>query len=319
MDIQKAIEILEIKDEISKINMSYLKKKYHKLALQHHPDKNPNNEESTIKFQQINAAYESLGDSQKRQEYDAQLNGFGHGIPQEFQDMNNIFNMMFGGMHPGMQASMNMGGGGPGIRIFHSGGGAGMGFPPGMAGNPFPQFQKPHPIVKNVAISFEQAYSGCTITFDIEKWRMVGGNKVSEQETIFLNIPQGIDEGEIIVMQNRGNVINDVCKGDIKIILKIEGNPGFYRAGLDLIFKKTISLKEALCGFKFEIKHPNGKILCMDNIKNNTIVKPNFKKLLPDLGMKRNGQTGNLIIDFEIEFPDSLTPDQLTILSDVLL
>jgi hypothetical protein len=37
-----------------------LKKKYHKLALQHHPDKNPNNEESTMKFQQINAAYELL-------------------------------------------------------------------------------------------------------------------------------------------------------------------------------------------------------------------------------------------------------------------
>jgi hypothetical protein len=57
MDLQKALDILEIKNDIYSLNMSNLKKKYHKLALKYHPDKNPNNEESTKKFQQLNDAY----------------------------------------------------------------------------------------------------------------------------------------------------------------------------------------------------------------------------------------------------------------------
>ena len=60
MNLERAVEVLEIKNEVGKINMSYLKKKYHKLALQFHPDKNPSSEEATYKFQQINEAYELL-------------------------------------------------------------------------------------------------------------------------------------------------------------------------------------------------------------------------------------------------------------------
>jgi len=57
MDLQKALDILEIKNDLSAINTTNLKKKYHKLALKYHPDKNPDNEESTKKFQQLNEAY----------------------------------------------------------------------------------------------------------------------------------------------------------------------------------------------------------------------------------------------------------------------
>jgi len=92
MDIQKAIEILEIKDEISKINMSYLKKKYHKLALQHHPDKNPNNEESTIKFQQINAAYELLQREISNELPDVDTNDRQGSIPiPDYTELVNLF------------------------------------------------------------------------------------------------------------------------------------------------------------------------------------------------------------------------------------
>uniref|UniRef100_A0A6C0ERP7 J domain-containing protein n=1 Tax=viral metagenome TaxID=1070528 RepID=A0A6C0ERP7_9ZZZZ len=63
MDYKLAFKILEI--EISDvdykdISLEYLKKKYHKLALQNHPDKNGNTTESTEKFKQINEAYEYL-------------------------------------------------------------------------------------------------------------------------------------------------------------------------------------------------------------------------------------------------------------------
>lgn len=63
MNYKDAFEILEIDvNEIgyNNINLKYLKKKYHKLALQNHPDKNGNTEESTEKFKQIGAAYNFL-------------------------------------------------------------------------------------------------------------------------------------------------------------------------------------------------------------------------------------------------------------------
>ena len=63
MDYYKALEILEIdisKTTIKDISIKNLKKKYHKLALQHHPDKNENTIESNEKFRQIQEAYEYL-------------------------------------------------------------------------------------------------------------------------------------------------------------------------------------------------------------------------------------------------------------------
>jgi len=61
MDIKVALDILEIEqNEINYITLEYLKKRYHKLALQFHPDKNGNTIESKEKFQQTNEAYHLL-------------------------------------------------------------------------------------------------------------------------------------------------------------------------------------------------------------------------------------------------------------------
>ena len=63
MDYKKAFEILEIdtiNTNYSDITIDLIKKKYHKLALQNHPDKNGNTHESNEKFKQINEAYNYL-------------------------------------------------------------------------------------------------------------------------------------------------------------------------------------------------------------------------------------------------------------------
>jgi hypothetical protein len=59
MDIQRATEILEL-ELIQIVNKPFVKKQYHRLALQYHPDKNDNSPESTEKFKQINEAYNYL-------------------------------------------------------------------------------------------------------------------------------------------------------------------------------------------------------------------------------------------------------------------
>jgi curved DNA-binding protein CbpA len=59
MNLKEALDVLEI-DNISNLTLDSLKKKYHKLALQNHPDKNGNTLESTQHFQRIQEAYELL-------------------------------------------------------------------------------------------------------------------------------------------------------------------------------------------------------------------------------------------------------------------
>ena len=91
-----------------------------------------------------------------------------------------------------------------------------------------------------------------------------------------------------------------------------------YLEGLEWVFHKKISLKEALCGFVFEIEHLSGKRLALNNINNPTVIKPNFKKMVHGMGMTRDNSTGNMIIEFEIEFPESFTDEQLAGLHGIL-
>jgi len=74
-----------------------IKKAFRKLASQHHPDKGGD----TAKFQEIQAAYDTLGDADKRAAYDnpaPQFGGFGQG--GQFGNMHDIFSQMFGGASP---------------------------------------------------------------------------------------------------------------------------------------------------------------------------------------------------------------------------
>ena len=312
-------EILGISEDATEKD---IKKAYRTLSLKYHPDRNPENPESQLKFQQINEANETLSDPAARQQYDMQRKGgggmqFASNMGGDFDDINNIFSMMFGGMGGMNMGGMNMGGGrhmgGPGIHIFNSNGG---GF--GGHSHIFQQLQKPPPIVKNIQITMEQSFHGANIPVQIERNIVINGVNSVEVETIYLTIPPGIDENEIVILRDKGNILNEHIKGDLKICIQTINNTPFRRQGLDLIYCKTVSLKEALCGFSFELKHLNGTKMCLNNTTNNTIIRPNFKKVIPELGMIREQSKGNLIIDFTIEFPEQLTPEQIEKLVEIL-
>jgi hypothetical protein len=211
---------------------------------------------------------------------------------------------------------------------------------PGMGGMPFPMgrmpqggihifrngsmpvnfedaLQKPSPIIKNITIDISLVLTGTTMPIEIERWIIEYGNKVFEKETVYLDIPKGIDDNEIIILREKGNVANERCKGDIKIFIKVENNTDFIRNGLDLKIEKTISLKESLCGFSFELKYINGKTYTLNNNKGN-IIPPEYVKVIPNMGLTREGKTGNLLIVFHIEFPNVLSDEKISKLLETL-
>lgn len=312
-----------------------IKKAYRKMSLQYHPDRN-SDEDAKGKFQEISSAYETLSRPEKREEYDNQGQHHGHpfGHPgmqhpgqEGFGDINHVFNMMFGG--GGMPGGMNMGGGFPGmggmhmggmpgVRIFH--GGHPMGGGPGIFFHQHQQqMQKPPPIIRNIEITLEQCYQGMNVPLDIERWVMSEGNiRNIESETIYIQVPAGIHESEFIIIRDRGNVVNDELKGDIKVGVQIKNETPFQRHGMDLSFKKTLTLKEALCGFSIEIQHLNGKTLYINNSTNITVIQSNYKKVVPQMGMVKDGNRGNLIIEFDVEFPVTLTKEQIEALKGIL-
>ena len=169
-------------------------------------------------------------------------------------------------------------------------------------------------------MSLEQSYTGSSFSFEIERWRIQDNVKVNERETVYINIPKGIDNGDFIMLNDLGN-INGNLKGDIKIGVNVNtDNSIFHRQGLDLIYNKTLTLKESLCGFSFEILHLNEKKLFFENITNPSIIKPNTKRIIPNMGLTREnvGNIGNLIIEFDIEYPDTLTTEQINGLKTIL-
>ena len=177
--------------------------------------------------------------------------------------------------------------------------------------------QKPTPIIKTITISLTQAFSGLTYPLQIERWIMRNNIKKIEKEKIYVKIKKGMDSGEIIIIKNKGNVINETLKGDIKLFIKVENKSFFKREGINLKFKKAITLKEALIGFTFEIKHMNGKTYTINNDSGN-IIPSNYIKEIPNLGMTREDITGKLIIEFDIIFPETLKKDQIEKLKEIL-
>jgi len=311
-----------------------LKKAYRKMSMIHHPDKNGNTDESKQKFQELNNAYELLSDANKRRTYDMmRKGGVGGGVGGG--GMPNVFHFGGGGgVPPGIPEELlhmlfgsAAGGHGPGMgpkvvfQTFHNGRMNG-GFthqahsqqqqqqqqqqaPPNVR-----VYQVPDTIVKTVSLTLEQCYNGCSIPIEID--RQVPDNDIIkiERETIHAQIPKGILQGDTIILNDCGHMNEVGMKGDVRIVINVLQHALFKVEHLDLTIEKTIPLKAALCGFDFEITHLNGRIFKLAN-KPGNVIKPGNIKTIPGLGLEKGGESGVLKIKFNVEFPDTLTPEQI--------
>ncbi|HMO42608.1 MAG TPA: DnaJ domain-containing protein, partial [Phenylobacterium sp.] len=192
-----------------------IRKAFRKLAKQHHPDANPGDAAAEEKFKRVSAAFDILGDADKRRKFDAgeidadgheTMRGFGAGwSPGGFQggrgqtraetfdgvDLGDILGEMFGGR----------GGRGPG-----AGGGFGGGFAPRGAD-----------VRAKLEIDLEEAIAG-------------GKKRIafSDGRTIDVTIPKGAAEGQTLRLKGQGSP-GRAGSGDAFIELVIRPHPIFYR------------------------------------------------------------------------------------------
>jgi DnaJ-class molecular chaperone len=325
IDNKTYYQILDVEQNAS---FEKIKKSYRKLSFLYHPDKNPSKEEE---FKKINEAYEVLSDPQRRQEYDMKIkfSYFGNDIDMEEMDMNfggfmgdilgGMLNSKFNSMNRQNQKNPNAGG----IEIdnlfkmFSN-------IPQTQHANDFENVfmfstpperqntyhQVPEDLRVENEITFEESYFGCCIPIKISREIKNGKKTYSETEKVYLTIPQGVDNDEIISIKDKGNIIDGI-QGDVKVHLKVQPHDKFSRSGMNLIYKKEVSFKESLCGFEFVLEHINDKSMKLSSSRGN-IIQNGDKKILKGLGFNRNDKQGDLIINFKVLHPpQKLTEEQL--------
>ena len=175
---------------------------------------------------------------------------------------------------------------------------------------------KPSAIVSTLHVGMDIVMKGGVLPIRIERWIIEGDEKINETETLYITIPKGVDDHEIIIVPQKGHITSDILIGDVKIFIKVDNQSIFVRSGLDLTMTYEITLKESLCGFTFQLDHLNGKQYTINNF--DTITSPHKCKILSGLGIPRGDVVGDLYLSFSIVFPTSLTDDQKHALSELL-
>lgn len=176
------------------------------------------------------------------------------------------------------------------------------------------------PLVQVFYVTYYQAYKGCVLPIEIQRkiyTSEISTSFTNEIETIYINIPKGIDNNEILFFPEKGDIVGN-NHGELKVTIKLEANNLYKRNGLDLIYIKSLTLKEALCGTVFNIEHFNDKVYKIST--QGHVVSSTNEQRIPDLGFQRMdcSPIGDLVVNFEIEFPEKLSQECINQLLDIL-
>jgi len=243
-----------------------IKQAYKKLAMKNHPDRGGD----TKTFQSISQAYDTLGDEQKRQQYDAQRHGFG-----AFNNQGNPAG--FGPGAPFGDVFSQFG--------FHFGNGFAQ-----------PQTRRNRDLTIRVSITLKQSYTGTQIE---AKFNTPAGRS----QTVVVDVPAGVMSGQTIRYADLGDdSIPQLPRGNLNVNVIVEPDPNWERRGNDLFTTLTISALEAMTGCMKEV-------MCLDGSAMPLKIRPGIRHGAEFASGGRGfrdintGRVGSIIVVLEIDMP----------------
>ena len=318
-----------------------IKKAYRKLALKHHPDKNPGNKEAEKNFKEAAEAYSILSDSQKRSQYDqfghagvgmggSQGGGFGGGVHMNMEDIFSQFGDIFGGspfesiFGGGRQRSSRSKG--SDIRIKLS-----LTFEEIAKG-----IEKKIKIKRSVlseGITFNTC-STCggngqvtqitnTVLGRMQQTsvcpRCSGNGKIvgtrppgvapdgmiKKEKTINIKVPAGVESGNYMTVEGQGNDNIQGMPGDLLVVFEEKNHQYFVRDGENIFIEVTVSYPNAVLGIKIDIPTLDGisTLTIPSGIQSGKLLRMRSK----GFPMLRRSSKGDQIVRVIVNTPASIS------------
>ena len=325
-----------------------IKKAYRKLALKYHPDKNQA-AGAEDRFKDIGEAYDVLSDARKRQIYDQfgeeGLKGGGmtsssssrgkpgmqkfpsgtnfsyayHGDPRatfsQFFGTSNPFESFFQSSPVGGEEGMDMD-----MDLDNILGGVRGQYRRGQDGRHHKQQRVQDPTIeRDVFVSLEEINTGCEKKMKISKKVFKeDGRTVNEEKVLKINVKPGWKSGTKVTFSQEGDRVPGKIPADIAFIIRDKPHPIFSREGTNIKYTYKIPLREALCGSVIQVPTLDGKKV---GINCPEVIKPDTTKRLQGYGLphpKEQGRRGDMIVEFDIMFPDEIQASKREILYQVL-
>jgi molecular chaperone DnaJ len=326
-----------------------LKAAFRKLAMQHHPDRNPGDKDCEHKFKEINEAYDVLKDGDKRAAYDRyghaafEQGGMGPGgfsadFGSAFADIfEGIFGMPGGargrssGRERGSDLRYNMeitlddafAGKTAQIRIptsvtceACSGTGAKAGTKPKACASCAGMGRIRH---AQGFFTLERTCPTCQgrgQVIDDPCRECGGGGRVTRERTLSVNIPAGVEDGTRIRLAGEGEAgLRGGPAGDLYIFLSITPHEFFQRDGADLHCRVPISMVSAALGGEFEVPSIDGGKARV-KIPAGTQTGRRFRLSGKGMPVLRSKQAGDMYVQVSVETPQNLSKKQRELLAE---
>ena len=328
-----------------------LKAAFRKLAMQCHPDRHPDDHTAEQRFKELNEAYDTLKDPQKRAAYDrfghaAFENGMGASNGQGFGagGFADIFEDIFGDMMGGGRQRRSPNGRERGADLRYnmeitleeafSGKTAQIRVPAsiscaecsGTGAKPGTQPTACSTCGGNGKVRATQGF------FSIERTcptchgrgqmikdpcaKCAGQGRTTEERSLSVNIPAGIEDGTRIRLANEGEAgLRGGPSGDLYIFLSVKPHEFFQRDGADLYCKVPISMTTAALGGAFEVTTLDGtqtRVKVPEGTQNGR----QFRLRGKGMPVLRQATVGDLYIQTAVETPQNLTKRQRELLEE---